>query len=131
MKVICTTCSKRKRQTPGLLPARRRYLSQRIRHVLDQAERSGRPALILSGRYGLLSPSQRIPWYHRVLTEGDVETFVPTLVEQLRSRQVTAVVFHARPRRTAGWRPYYEVLERACRHLGIRFEVKVLGASFL
>ncbi len=130
MELICTTCSKRKRRTSGLLPARHRYLSKRIRYVLDLAERSSRPAVILSGRYGLLAPDDGIPWYDRVLMADDVETLVPQLVEQLHSRRASAVLFYARPRSTAGWRPYHDALEQACRRLGIPFEVKLLGPSF-
>jgi len=130
MELICTTCSKRKRRAHGLLPARHRYLSKRIRYVLDLAERSSRPAVILSGRYGLLAPDDRIPWYDQALTSDDVDTLVPQLVEQLHSRCASAVLFYAQPRSTAGWEPYHEVLERACRQLGIGFEVKLLSPSF-
>jgi hypothetical protein len=130
MELICTTCSKRKRRAPGLLPARHRYLSKRIRYVLDLAERSSRPAVILSGRYGLLAPDHRIPWYDQVLAPDGVEVLLPRLTEQLRSRRATSVVFYAQPRSTAGWEPYHDALEQACRRLGIRIEVKLLSPSF-
>jgi len=129
MEVLCTTCSKRKRRTPGLLPARHRYLSQRIRYVLDLAERSGQPVAILSGRYGLLAPDDRIPWYDQVLARDGVEVLLPRLTEQLRSLGATSAVFYAQPRSTAGWEPYHDALERACRRLGIGLEVRLLGAS--
>ena len=129
MELLCTTCSKRKRRTPGHLPARDRYLSKRIRYVLDLAERSGQPAAILSGRFGLLAPDDRVPWYDLALTADDVDPLVPQLVEQLHSRCVTAVLFYARPRSTAGWEPYHDALERACRRLGIGLEVRLLDAS--
>jgi len=131
MEIICTTCSKRKRRTPGLLPARRRYLSRRIRYVLEQAARSGRPALILSGRFGLLAPDDPILWYDHALTPDEVATLVPVLVEQLRARRTSAVVFHARPRSTAGWEPYHEAIELACRQAGIRYTAAWLGSSFV
>jgi hypothetical protein len=129
MKLFCTTCSKRKRRTHGLLPARYRYLSKRIRHVLDLAERSGHSALILSGRYGLIAPDDCIPWYDQALTADGVDTLVPQLVEQLQSRCATAVVFYARPRSTSGWGPYHDALEQACGRIGIEIEVKLLRAS--
>jgi len=129
MELLCTTCSKRKRRTPGLLPARHRYLSKRIRYVLDLAERSGQPAAILSGRFGLLAPDDRIPWYDLALTADDVDTLVPQLIEQLQSRCARAVLFYARPRSTTGWEPYHEALELACGRIGIGFEVKLLSAS--
>ncbi len=98
--------------------------------MLDLADRTSRPAVILSGRYGLLAPDDRIPWYDQALTSDDVETLVPQLVEQLHSRCVSAVLFYARPRSTAGWRPYHDALAQACRRLGIGFEVQLLSPSF-
>ncbi|HSM16459.1 MAG TPA: hypothetical protein VK845_05605 [Gemmatimonadales bacterium] len=129
MELVCTTCSKRKRRAPGLLPARHRYLSKRIRYVLSLAEHGSRLAAILSGRYGLLAPDDRIPWYDQVLAPDGVEVLLPRLIEQLRSLGATSAVFYAQPPSTAGWEPYHEALEQACRRLGIRLEVRLLNAS--
>lgn len=131
MEIVCTPCSKRKRRDPGLIPAKRRYLSKRIRHVLDQAERTGQPAFILSGRYGLLGPDEQIPWYDRELAVDDLDTFVPLLARQLRSRQANSVIFYARPRSTAGWGPYHEALEQACRSAKVQCTIELLDASFV
>jgi hypothetical protein len=126
MEILCTLCSKRKRRDPGLMPARRRYLSRRIRLVLQLAERAGHPAGILSGQYGLLSPNDRIPWYDRVLTQDDVEDLVPRLSQQLRSRRATSVRFYALPRSAPGWGPYHDAMERACHAVGIEYTCTLL-----
>lgn len=104
-------------------------MSKRIRRVLDLAARDGRPAAILSGQYGLLSPTDRIPWYDRVLTQDDVEELAPKLCHQLRARNASSVTFYARPRSTPGWGPYHEVMERACRISEVEYSCVLLDEA--
>ncbi len=124
MKCLCTTCCKRKRRDAQPLPARKRYLSRRIRFVLQESRRLKTPLLILSGKYGLLTPEQKIPWYDRALLANEVESLSRKLVQQLSRREVSSVVFYARPRKTAGWQPYYAALETACDRLKISLRFK-------
>ena len=77
MRYLCTICSKKKRLEAELMPARLRYLSSRISLLIEQSQISGIPLLILSGRYGLLSPDEQIPWYDHLLLEDEVMTLVP------------------------------------------------------
>ena len=86
--------------------------------------------LILSGTYGLLGPAERIPWYDHLLRETEVHALTARVERQLRERGVTAVTFHARPRAAPGWRPYYRVLEIACRRRGIPLVVETLGPDY-
>lgn len=131
MEYACTICCKRKRRDPQPLAARRRYLSRRISHVARSARRAGRPLLILSGKYGLLGPADRIPWYDHRLARTEVAGLAARVERQLRERGVTAVTLYARPRATPGWRHYYDVLEGACRRCAIPLEVATLGPEYL
>ena len=124
MEYLCTACSKRKRRHPALLPAIERYLSRRIRLVAAESRRRGRPFLVLSGRYGVLVPTRKIPWYDQLLRPADVAALASRVVRQLRGLRASSVVFYGRPRRIAGWGPYYEVLERACCTAGIPLRFK-------
>lgn len=126
MEYLCTTCSKRKRRTTELLPARERYLSRRLRWVWQESQRRQQPLLILSGKYGLLKPHERIPWYDHVLRASEVDKIVPTMVKQLAAGQASQVIFYALPRRTRGWQPYYAAIAKACTSLGIPLTVKTL-----
>lgn len=114
MEYFCTPCSKRKRRAAGTLPARERYLSRRIRHVLEQGRRHTRPVVILSGRYGLLEPNETIPWYDQPLTAESIDAITEVVARQLAAKGVTSLVLYALPRSTPGWAPYYSALERAC-----------------
>ncbi len=131
MEYVCTICAKRKRRTAGPLPAIDRYLNRRIRWVYTQSRRLARPMFILSGRFGLLAPDDRIPWYDHALTEADVTRLLPRVVQQLAAADATSLVFFARPRSTPGWKPYYELLERACRTRAIPLRVRRLGSEFV
>ena len=120
---LCTTCSQRKRRTPGLLPAGRRYLSPRLRAVLRDGARRRTPVVILSGKFGLLAPEEPIPWYDAPLTAAGARALVPTVAAQLRRLRAGRLELHAEPRRTPGWAPYYDLLESACRTAGVELSV--------
>jgi hypothetical protein len=126
MEYLCTTCCKRKRRDEQPLPALERYLSRRIRFVWKESQRLNKPLLILSGKYGLLDPDGKIPWYDQTLRPALVDELAQKLVQQLRVRGVASVRFYALPRQTSGWRPYYEALEKACAPLGVSLRYKTL-----
>lgn len=123
MKILCTTCSAAKRDDPEPLPAVGRYLSLRVARVEQLSRRLGVPMRILSGKYGLLEPSQPIPWYDHALTPDEVEALLPHLVGQLLELEATELAFFARPRSTPGWEPYHLAIERACAAAGVELEV--------
>ncbi|NET55020.1 MAG: hypothetical protein F6K47_02080 [Symploca sp. SIO2E6] len=68
MEYICTTCSKDKRTDEVLLPASQRYISRRIKFVVNESIRLNKPLIILSGKYGLIDSELKIPWYDQKLT---------------------------------------------------------------
>lgn len=127
MEYLCTPCCREKRPNPGLLPAIERYLDPRIGRVVGESHRRGVPALILSGRFGLLAPHDAIPFYDQALLERDVGALVPRIAKQLEERGVSALRFLALPRKTGGWPPYYAALEGACTLRGIPLEVELLS----
>lgn len=81
--------------------------------------------LIFSGKYGLIEPGTRIPYYDHLLEAEEVESFVGATVEILKVRGVSAVTFIARPRDEAGWENYYQVIERACAQVGVSLKVEI------
>ncbi len=131
MEHLCTTCCKRKRRDEGSLPAMQRYLSGRIRFVHGESLRLAVPLLLLSGRFGLLKPDDRIPWYDERLSYDKAHKLVPFIANQLNEYGVTAIAFYARPRLTSGWGPYYDVLERACQSGKIPMRIELLGEEYL
>jgi hypothetical protein len=126
MEYLCTTCSKRKRREVKPLPALERYVSGRIRWVWQESRREDKPFLILSGKHDLLAPHQKISWYDHALQSEEVEALAGKIKSQLTAYGVSQVTFYALPKNTLGWRPYYEAVEKACAHLGIKLRCKIL-----
>lgn len=123
MHYLCTTCSKRKRRSPGLMAARRRYLSPRLRQVEAESHRQHRPLRILSGQYGLLAPADLIPWYDHALQPEEVAALAQMVIQQLQALEVTTLTFYARPPDAPGWAPYHAVLRHACTALHLPLTV--------
>ena len=124
MDILCTTCSRQKRDSPTPLPAADRYLGDRLRAVLAEGERRQRPVLILSGKFGLVQPRDPLPWYDHALMDDEVEALVPEVIKSLTAAAASRVHFFALPPTAPGWRPYHECLERACWQLGIPLELR-------
>lgn len=114
MEYLCTICCKDKRTDPELLPAIDRYISERIQYVYRESQKSEKPMLIFSGKYGFLSPTDLIPWYDRKLILEAVPNITLVLNEHLRQKAVSRLVFYCHPKTDVDWYPYHLALERAC-----------------
>jgi hypothetical protein len=72
MRLVILSCSATKRHDAGLLPANQRYdgpAHRTLRKALTIITADQRPAvLILSGKYGLITPTTQIPDYDQQLT---------------------------------------------------------------
>lgn len=124
MHFLCTICSESKRDDPEPLPARERYLSDRIARILEEGRRLGAPVLILSGKHGLLTEDEEIPWYDVQLTSAMAPYLAVDVQGKLRDLGARRVTFYAEDRDMPGWTPYYEVLESACRACDVRLEIR-------
>jgi hypothetical protein len=116
---LITTCCKEKYDAPGKIPAIRRYQSERIHRVYAESRRRGLPMRILSGKFGLLSPEDPIPWYDHPLQMSEAAALAPRLADSLAAENAAGVYFIARPAETPGWAPYHTALTRACQKLEI------------
>jgi hypothetical protein len=114
MEYFCTICSKEKRDDPGLLPAIERYLNKRIEYVHNESLNANKAMVIFSGRYGLLSPFELIPWYDQKLTIETFQEIVPTLSNQIQQMRITHIVFYCKPKTDNDWYPYHIALEQSC-----------------
>jgi dipeptidyl aminopeptidase/acylaminoacyl peptidase len=79
-------CSAEKRQDEGDLPAIERYTASRIHDVYHWARRDGVDFCIFSGQFGLLCPSDPIPWYDHPLQMDEVSEMAAQVAEQIRER---------------------------------------------
>ena len=123
--VICSICSRAKKDDAGLLPAKDRYVGSHISKVRGFAKREGLPFFILSGVYGFISGDELIPYYDHLLVAHEVEALVPSLLKQLRKHEVEVLHFYTKTK--PNWVPYRKALEEATKSLGIGLTVHELG----
>ena len=130
MKAVCTYCSGPKRTDDGLLPARDRYMSARIRDLEAAAARDGRLFLILSGEFGLIRAGAPIPWYDHLLRPDESGALAPRVAEQMRALEISALAYHtADPESVPAVRPYLETLRAACAATETPLEVVILAGD--
>ncbi len=81
-------CSRRKRETPGLLPAIERYDGPvfRLLRRFQRRQPHGPRVLILSAAFGLIPAEQPIPWYDARMTRARATALQPEVAGALRAR---------------------------------------------
>lgn len=120
MKAYITTCCKEKSKLLGEIPMMERYLSERIEEVYAKSTSDDVAFFVLSGQFGLLSPTHKIPWYDYILEEDAVEQMTTKVRHQLLVFGVTEVVLFAKEE----WKTYVDVIEKACKKADISYTLK-------
>jgi hypothetical protein len=77
MTIFCTYCSAEKDQSEGELPSIQRYQGLRLQSVYGASKNLGLRFLILSGKYGILEPSDPILNYDYVLKSSKATIVKP------------------------------------------------------
>ncbi len=127
MKYVITTCCKEKRLDKGKLPAIERYLEPRIHYAHKKSKELGCGFLIFSGKFGILEPHHKIPYYDLKLEKEMVKPTVKKVCQQLKILDATEIIFYGKDKKTnPDWLPYYEVIERACQTLNIKLTEEVI-----
>lgn len=104
-----------------MIPAIERYTSPRIAKSREFAESISADFFILSGKFGLLSPSEPIPWYDQLMSEDDVDEMSQRISKQLEIYR--RVIFAIKPGDYV--KPYRRCLELAARDRLSEFPVRV------
>lgn len=129
MVAYCTYCSREKDTRPGPLPAILRYQSRRIRDVAERAARDGASLVILSGEFGLLQPSDPIPYYDHLLQPAEVSAMIERVALQLRTAGITAVTYFTESLSDPELAPYNATIRGAASAIGIPAGVRILEAG--
>lgn len=93
MTIFCTYCSAEKETDEEMLPAIRRYRSERIRRIHAAAREAGCGFYILSGEYGFVAPDEEIPYYDHLLVADEVEAHAIKLAQQIKQCGITQIIF--------------------------------------
>ncbi len=91
--IVCTICCREKDRADKLLPAIRRYKSERIKTVAGLARNAGMPFAILSGKYGLINADEPIPYYDKLMGEGDLGEIIAANIAFLEKNEIGKVIF--------------------------------------
>jgi len=123
MTVFCTYCSAEKDRLEGDLPAIQRYQSNRIKSVYAAAMSLGLKFLILSGKYGILEPSDKIPYYDHLLQSSEVSEHSKRVAVQLEALGVKDIIFFARSfSDDDNLKPYFDCIINASQKAGIELK---------
>ena len=119
--IFVTYCSKNKTRAGGRQRALERYDSPRIRQVHAAADCLGIGVRILSGKYGLLAPEDKVPYYDHLLRWEEIGRLLPRVSKRLARERLTSVVYFTRPlRRASAPLAYHALMDAACAANGIK-----------
>ncbi len=130
MLAYATYCSAQKNFSKEELPAMELYDSQRITNIARRAKKDNICLYILSGKYGLLKPGQKIAHYDHLLTLSEVETHSRSIAIQLRSNNISKMMFFTHPLETdPNLLPYLKCIGRACEIAKIPMQIEIISHS--
>jgi hypothetical protein len=130
MLAYCTYCSADKHYSETLLPAIQLYNSVRINKVFQAAKKSTTPFLILSGKYGVVSSSEKISYYDHLLTSSEIETHSDLISAQMMSMNITAIEFYTNSiKKDKNLHPYLDCITKACAKASIK--LKIIEENFV
>ncbi|MBI5242706.1 MAG: hypothetical protein HY922_03350 [Elusimicrobia bacterium] len=119
--IFVTYSSKNKKRKAGRMRAIERYDSPRIRQIAAAAASLGIGFRILSGKYGLLAPDDRISCYDHLLKWEGIGRVLARVSKRLARERVAAVIYFTRPlRKASAPLAYHALIEAACAEQGIR-----------
>lgn len=124
MKAYCTYCSAQKDPSQKMLPAIKRYKSQRIRSVYEESQKEKHKFIIFSGKFGLLYPNDEVPFYDHLLRISEVEEHAKKIADQIDEMGFNQIVFFVRsPLEDKNVLNYIECLSLACDKTHTRLEI--------
>ena len=130
MKIYCTYCSARKDNSSSILPAIKRYKSNRITSIYDLAIKSKIPFYIFSGKYGILHAEDPIPYYNTLLKPSKVTGHSNTVAEQLKKLEISELIFYSKStQEDPNIKPYIECMKLATEKARVDFKLMNLDTK--
>ena len=124
MKIYLTICNKEKRYDKRLLEAVKRYSYPRINKIYAMAKKDEVEFRIFSGKFGLLKPKDKIPWYDQKLNIKYTSKLKKLVEGQLKKENIREIIFFIN--RSTCWKPYISVIEKVSRNLKIKLEKRFI-----
>ncbi|MEK6894418.1 MAG: DUF6884 domain-containing protein [Nanoarchaeota archaeon] len=121
MKIYCTICSNNKDKDPKPIEAIKRYKSERITSIYNKSKDEGVDFRILSGKYGLIKPNDKISYYDKLLTKDKIFQIKDLINKQLISQKIKEISFFTNDSKE--YKPYEGLIKIVCSELGIKLEI--------
>lgn len=126
MHTYCTYCSAEKHLAESSVPAIELYNSARISRVFETAKQANKSFLILSGKYGVVEPNEKISYYDHLLTTAEIENHSDLIASQLKTKKVTSVEFYMNSVASdQNLQAYKDCISMACTKASIPLKIKV------
>lgn len=125
-KIYVTYCSAEKNPIEKEIKAIDRYRSERINYVRALAKQDKADFMILSGKFGLLQPTDQIPNYDHLLKAFETTRLSKTVARQMKNLKGKSIVMYSHwMDRDINVAPYIETLTDACELAKISFDLVV------
>lgn len=125
-KIYVTYCSAEKNPIEKEIKAIDRYRSERINYVRALAKQDKADFMILSGKFGLLQPTDQIPNYNHLLKAFETTRLSKTVARQMKNLKGKSIVMYSHwMDRDINVAPYIETLTDACELAKISFDLVV------
>lgn len=126
-KIYVTYCSAEKNPIEKEIKAIDRYRSERIDYVRALAKQDNADFMILSGKFGLLLPTDNIPNYDHLLKAFETTRLSKTVARQLKNFKGRSIVMHTHwMDKDINVAPYIETLTDACELAKVSFDLVIL-----
>jgi len=126
MLAFCTYCSAKKYYSEIAIPAIKLYDSDRIAKVFESAKEADTTFVILSGKYGLVEPSEGISYYDHLLLSSETENHSDLIASQIKSKNITGIVFFMKSvEKDKNLQAYLDCISKACTKSSIPLKTSV------
>jgi len=86
--------------------------------------------LILSGEYGILKPSEPIPYYDHLLIAPEVPEHAKKVADRLKALGLKDLIFFTRPlEEDKNLKPYLDCIQLASQDAGVELKIVEIGTS--
>jgi hypothetical protein len=125
-KVYVTYCSAEKQPIEKEIKAIDRYVSERIAFVHALAKQDNADFMILSGKFGLLAPTDLIPNYDHLMKAFETTRMSKTIAKQLKLLRCNSIVYYTHwMDKDVHVAPYIESIHDACEMTNTGFDLVV------
>jgi hypothetical protein len=122
----CTYCSADKNHLESPTEAIHVYKSNRILSLYGTAIEQKVGFIILSGKFGIISPTDKIDYYDHLLIATEVQAHAELISTQIKAKGISKIVFFMNSlEQDTNLQPYLDCMKMACQKANIQLTVEI------